>query len=363
MARKTNEELEVIKKKYKVDNLWSWSRFNCYSNSSYEYFLKYVAKIKEDNQPSIYLIQGGGVHNILEDFYDGKIEYKDMIDRYENLLFDLQMADMKYNRNDEEANFKIGNKYETCVRDFFNNHQKIKEKIYIEKFITIDVKGYIFQGYIDFLMNRDGICYVGDWKTSTIYTGEKRNKEMGQLKLYALGLHQLGVPIEKIKIGWNFLKYKNIIYKQKNGNYKIQPVERNENIFKKASIYKNVVSWLKHYKLDESLADMCELENSFDCLPEEIRDFYKVEDCYDWEDVTKEMLEEFKDKTFDKLNEIIDKTDKWNKQKDLKIWWEEISGKDDYYYYNLCGYSRKLHLPFNEYLERNEMFLNDLSQD
>ena len=29
-----------------------------------------------------------------------------------------------------------------------------------------------------------------------------------------------------------FLKYKNVIYKQKNGNYKIQPVERNENIFK-----------------------------------------------------------------------------------------------------------------------------------
>ena len=157
MARKTNEELEIIKKKYNVDNLWSWSRFNTYKNSPYEYFLKYVAKIKEDNQPSIYLVQGGGVHSIIEEFYEDKIEYKDMIEKYENLLFDLQMADMKYNRTDEEANLKIGNKYEACVRDFFNNHQKIKEKMYIEKFITIDINGHIFHGYIDFLINRDGL--------------------------------------------------------------------------------------------------------------------------------------------------------------------------------------------------------------
>ena len=111
MARKTKEELEKIKKKYNTDTLWSWSKYNCYKNSPYEYFLKYIEKIPEDNQPSIYLVQGGGVHDILEQFYENKIEYKDMIDKYENLLFDLQMADMKYNRVDEDANLKIGNKY------------------------------------------------------------------------------------------------------------------------------------------------------------------------------------------------------------------------------------------------------------
>lgn len=363
MERKTKEELDKIKKKYNTDVLWSWSKYNCYKNSPYEYFLKYIAKIPEDNQPSIYLVQGGGVHEILEQFYENKIEYKDMIDKYENLLFELQMADMKYNRVDEDANLKIGNKYEACIREFFNNHQVIKEKVYIEKFITINVKGHIFRGYIDILFKRDNNCYIGDWKTSTIYTGEKREKEMGQLKLYALGLHQLGVPIENIKVGWNFLKYKNVIYKQKNGNYKIQPIERNENIFKKASIYKNLVSWLKHYKLDESLADMCELENSFDCLPEEIRNLYKIEDCYDWEDMTEEKLKEFEEDVYENIEKMINVNKEWEEKKDIKLWWDEVSSKSEYYYYNLCGYSRKLHLPFNEYLEQQEMFLNDLSQD
>ena len=49
MGRKTGEELEEIQKKYNVDRLWSWSRFNSYHNSPYEYFLKYIAKKKEDS--------------------------------------------------------------------------------------------------------------------------------------------------------------------------------------------------------------------------------------------------------------------------------------------------------------------------
>ena len=45
MGRKTGEELEEVKRKYGVDRLWSWSRFNAYHNSQYEYFLKYIKEI------------------------------------------------------------------------------------------------------------------------------------------------------------------------------------------------------------------------------------------------------------------------------------------------------------------------------
>ena len=45
MGRKTSEELNELCKKYNTDRLWSWSRFNTYHNSKYEYFLKYIKHI------------------------------------------------------------------------------------------------------------------------------------------------------------------------------------------------------------------------------------------------------------------------------------------------------------------------------
>lgn len=49
MGRKTKEELKEITKKYDVNRLWSWSKFNTYHNSPYEYYLKYIIK-KPENQ-------------------------------------------------------------------------------------------------------------------------------------------------------------------------------------------------------------------------------------------------------------------------------------------------------------------------
>ncbi|WRK54667.1 hypothetical protein SD457_06990 [Coprobacillaceae bacterium CR2/5/TPMF4] len=40
--------------------------------------------------------------------------------------------------------------------------------------------------------------------------------------LYAIGLHQMGVPWKNIKIGWNFLKYQNVTVEQKNGKKKLE---------------------------------------------------------------------------------------------------------------------------------------------
>ena len=48
--RKTFEELEAIKKKYNVDTLWSFSRFDTYRTSKFEYLLKYIQHKKENNE-------------------------------------------------------------------------------------------------------------------------------------------------------------------------------------------------------------------------------------------------------------------------------------------------------------------------
>jgi len=83
VARKTGEELEKLKKKYNVHQLWSWSRYNCYKNSIFEFYLKYIAKIKEDRDDGIYGVSGNACHGILEKFYSKEIAYEDMLQEYE----------------------------------------------------------------------------------------------------------------------------------------------------------------------------------------------------------------------------------------------------------------------------------------
>ena len=76
MGRKTKEELKEITKKYDVNRLWSWSKFNTYHNSPYEYYLKYIIKKPEDRQDCIYTTTGGMAHDIMESLYTGKLNMK-----------------------------------------------------------------------------------------------------------------------------------------------------------------------------------------------------------------------------------------------------------------------------------------------
>lgn len=356
MARKSKDFLNKLKKKYSVDRLWSWSRINCYRNSQYEYYLKYILKEKEDRKDGIYAIQGGICHDIIENFYLKNIEFTDMITQYENKLFELELAEYKYDRTDDEKNKNIAYNYENSIRDFFKTHNIIKHKVMLEQFITIKVGNNLFQGYIDCLVrDKDDNIHILDWKTSTIYTGEKAEKESGQLMLYAIGLLQQGVPLNKIKIGWNFLKYRTVTYIQKNGNKKSMNILRVENWMKKPTVYKNIISNAEKLNLDlEKINKSIELYE-FENLPEELKNLHSVEDCYVYVELTQEKLEKFQSKLIETIQEI--------KYKELDCdensFIDEVTDKNSYYFYNLCGYSRDKHKPFDNYLTNIEMFMDE----
>ena len=94
MGRKTKEELKEITKKYNVNRLWSWSKFNTYHNSPYEYYLKYIIKKPEDRQDCIYTTTGGMAHDIMENLYMGKIEYENMDSDFEDAWITANIAEL-----------------------------------------------------------------------------------------------------------------------------------------------------------------------------------------------------------------------------------------------------------------------------
>lgn len=358
MARLTKDELEKVKKNFNVSRLYSWSRINCFMTSPYEYFLKYVLHKKEDVDNCAYAPMGGICHEIIEKYYGNEIPYEDMVAEFDDgWLTSIEIADLKFDRNDEVKNNNIRGKYHDNLVHFFRNHVPIDGGIAIEKFVATKIGSNVLQGYIDAVhKDADGNFHVIDWKTSTKYSGKTAEEKCGQLVVYALGLHQAGVPLDKIKICWNFLKYCTVQYKQKNGAVKTRDVERCQLGDKMQS---NVKMWLKEFgyedKVDEYLMDMIDT-NSLDVLPDDVREMYKINDCYVYVDLTDKLIEKWENEITAAIRDIAAREKDYAETKNDKCFFddEEDVKKQSYYFSTLMGYSANLHLPYKQYLERLE---------
>lgn len=385
MARMSREKLNKLKEKYNVDTLWSFSRYNKYLTDPYSYMLGYIKRIPEENKGSIYGEQGGNVHDILEMYYTNQIKYDEMIDKYDTQLMELDIEGYKYNKTDKEKNDMISKKYEDSVRHFFLNYKPIEGKCLCEKFIIIKVGERYFQGYIDFLhRGKDGEYIIEDFKTSTIYTGAKKDKESAQLLLYALGLCQkFNIGLDKVAARWNFLKYCSVESDLKTidkttGKHKTKSKNCVRSTWVKES-EGNIKKWIKDLGYDEleieDIYQNCLRSNSLDDYPELAKHF-RLHDCYVYIDVTQENIDELVNKIITTLDEVEEKTDVTkqylniiknssddNEKKSLdniidELWWTDIDKGNSYYFFNICGYSRNIHKPFDEYLKDSEMFLS-----
>lgn len=435
--RVSYEELNKLCSKLNTDRLWSWSRVNCVHNSLYEYFLKYVLKRKEDRDDSIYKVTGGISHDIIEKYYNGEIEYEQMLEEFnDGWMTAFDIAELKFNRSDSEKNDSIAEKYYYDLENFFKTHNKIPYKVQLEQFVTVKIGEEYYQGYIDCCFkDKDENYIILDWKTSSIYKGEKAKNESGQLCMYAMALHQKGIPYEKIKIAWNFLKYVNVFIEQPKkfnvswmtvkGEEKLKEkldeskivstlkaslkawlkecgydktqieeyvakLEESNNIavipqevLEKAklsiieclianeprqiercklgeSLYANVKSKMKSFgysenEIFETLENFVET-NNMNCLPEEVRSLYTLEDCYVYVDLTEELIKDWEDYIISTTKMIRDKEAEYEQIKDETIWYEspEEVEKQSFYFANLCGYSANLHKPYKLWLESRE---------
>lgn len=350
------------------DRIWSWSKFNTYHTSTYEYYLKYIKHAKEDRQDCIYTTTGGIAHDIMEKLYTDQIKYCDMNETFEDAwMVAADIANLKFDRNDSEKNNKIKEKYYKSLKHFFNNHVVFKHQLQIEQFITIQVGHNLFQGYIDaYYIDENGNYVILDWKTSSIYKGEKKNNECGQLIVYAMGLHQQGIPYEKIKICWDFLKYVHVEYEQANGKWSSTDIERCQ-IGEK--LQSKVKMWLKKLGYEnESLKylDILAQENSIASLPEDVQSKFKISDCIVFVDITQELIDRWATDIINTIDVIEEKEKQYENALKIdpinadKIFYDDPENvkKESYYFATLCGYSANLHKPYKLYLDKLEQDKN-----
>lgn len=358
MARKTKEELNEIMKQEGCSRIWSWSRFNTFKTSPYEYLLKYIQHKEEDRQDCIYASTGSLAHDILEKFYTGEIKYEDMINEFENGWVVLRnIAQLKFDRNNEEKDENIGEKYYQDLQHFFKNHTVLKYKPVLEQFVKVKIGNNLFHGYVDCCMKDDELYYhIIDWKTSSEYKGDKAKKECGQLVTYALALNQMGVPMDKIKIAWNFLKYCSVQYEQANGAVKTRVIERFELGEKLQS---NLKVWLKKLGYEDQMDKLLKMvidTNGIECLPKDVQEKYVISDYYCYVDLTDDLINMWVDDIITTVHDIELREKDYEETFSDKCFWdtEESVKKQSYYFATLSGYSGKLHKPYAEYLEKLE---------
>lgn len=362
--RVNSEKIKKMCEALGTDRLNSWSRVNCIHNSLYEYYLKYILHKEEDRDDSIYKVTGGISHDILEKYYTAQIPYDAMVEEFEDgwtTAFDI--AELKFVRGDGDRNKSIANKYCYDLKNFFSTHERIKDRIDIEQFITVKIGEEYYQGYIDAkVTDYDGNITILDWKTSSIYKGDKAKNECGQLVMYAMALHQQGIPYEKIRIAWNFLKYQCVTVQSKKGVKKVREIERCELGEK---LQANAKMWLKDAGYSEEQVfeylDQLVQTNDITVLPEEVQNKYEFHDCYVYVDLTEELINHWESFIIDTMKLIREKEKKYLDLKENgkfeeadKLWWEDEESlkKQSYYLTNLCGYSANLHKPLKAYLEK-----------
>ena len=361
--RLSYEELEKVKQQYGVDILWSFSRFNCYRTSKYEYMLKYVQKVKENNDKmSAYAPLGTVCHDNIESYYDGKLSADSLSDEFdEAFTVNIDIAGLCFDRCDSTKNENIKTKYYKNLMHYFENFKPMDVKPTLEQFVAVKVTNdIVFQGYCDCIHIEDGYCIVTDFKTSSIYKGKKAEKESAQLVLYSEALRQKGFPKDKIKARWAFLKYVDIDYEQVNGKIKTRTVERAEI---GNSLQASAKTWLKKYGYEDDMLmylDALAQSNDIKVLPEEVQKKFVIRDCYVYIDNIWDLYDELKEEIITTIAEINKKTEKYNELKDSDIdaaehlFWDddETLKNQSYYFNNLSGYRISTIKPFADYLNR-----------
>ena len=373
--------------KYKDEDgripLWSYSKVSSagVDSCSWEYYLGRIKKLP--GVSNSYAILGGFAHDILEEYYNGNLKYEQMKEQFETKWLEAEMAGIKL-YNDEEKNEKMMEEYKHDILNFFETHRDLG-KVLTERELWVDVNGNVFFGYSDALTKKDdGYTYIIDWKTSTLYKGDQIRQHQHQLLLYALALEEMGIPLDKIKICWNFLKYTNVTFKHMTTVTYVETVKDKSKTKTSTCLKSEWVSKVKtQLKKDlqaydeelttqqlKELVNECVENNSLETLPKEIQDKYVLNDVVktvlkDLIDISKYVLEDayvygiINDETVEDLKrslceniEII----KANGEDEAK--WERLLpiGEQDSFYCSVLCSQRKNCKYYDQYKKQKEMY-------
>lgn len=267
---------------------YSYSRLGTFTHCEHEFFLKYVCG--KQSQDNIYGKVGNLCHDIIEDIIKGKCEPNEALTKFNDGLFDIELKGFTF--PDE----KIKMNYVECINHYFNQpHNWVYDKVEIERGVYTYVDDIVMIGYIDAILYRDNKIYIIDHKTSSISTFRRDDlvAHSRQLLFYAIGLAlRDGIKLSDVELKFNMVKY--CLIKWKGVTKERQRIcERNKIIEKmKNDITKDLEKeGYDTLQIMDLMNKSLEL-NSFEVLPDFIKEKYTMEDYFIEVEITKESVQE-----------------------------------------------------------------------
>ena len=163
---------------------WSYSRLRAYEDCGYAFFLNYIEE--EEETKHFYAEYGSLMHRILEQFYSGAIAKEQALSMFiTGFVLDLP----------DEVKPSIAENYYQQGKEYLTSLAMPKEKIIgIEEKLNFKVGDYSFVGFVDLLLEDDGLI-IQDHKSRVLKRGTKKQNEefdsfTKQLYLYSAGIEQ-----------------------------------------------------------------------------------------------------------------------------------------------------------------------------
>lgn len=243
------------------------------------------------------------MHDYIENVYRGNItDTSDFNQKLHNKLFELELMDLDF------PSEVIKNSFVKDMDHFTKNFNKLSGEFTLEKMFVTNINGNWLLGYIDAIqIDEYDNKNIIDWKTSSKFTGSKLEHAGRQLVIYKLGLENTsGITINEIK--WAMLKYIYVCWLQKNGKVKKKMVNRGKLIKEMHKTFEKEMLASGMNEIEVGLILMnAESNNSFDDLPEVIKEKYWLEDCFVEYDATEEVIKEVEDYVVNTIQEIESK--------------------------------------------------------
>lgn len=331
MARLSYDVLDKIKESHGVEKIWSFSRWNTFYEYPWIYRMTYLEK--KPRGQNIYGYWGTICHDIIQDFYDGKYPYKDMIK-----IFEKTAVEWKRNGEYKFMSEKVEKSYIKNLHNYFSNTEIVPYEVVNELPIKIvmtdkkrDNKQAVFIGYADSIYtDDDNITYILDYKTSSKsgFSGVSLEEKSRQLRLYAIGLHQMkGIPYENLRCRFDMQKYYEVWHHSVLATGKEKLVKSKQERFSWVSgVSKKIIKELAKLDYDpfeiDEMIEVCIEDNSIKTLPQEVQDKFELHNCYIDVEITEEQAEDLMELMLDVIDEIEEKE---------KMDWDEAFPEPDIY--------------------------------
>lgn len=183
--------------------VWSFSRLKCFDNCHKEFKMNYIDGLsKADNAFASY---GLLVHELLEDYYNGKCEFFELAERFRD-EYDEKVVEefpMLYGKDLGEGYYKAGQNYFDHFEDDFSDYKVLG----VEEQIKLDIGGYPFTGFIDLVLeDKDGNIVIIDHKSKNGFSSKReKNEYLRQLYLYSIHVYNK-YGKWPVKLGFNMIR-------------------------------------------------------------------------------------------------------------------------------------------------------------